>query len=1061
MNKFTPLLLFIFLLSGMAFAQQATLKGTVYSEDGLTLPGALIYLRDTEFRTVTDESGMFSLNLPNGNYILIVSYIGMETYRLEITMPVDDPLEIQLKTDSMDLESVEVVSTGYQTVPKERATGSFVLLDSQLVQRKVSANILERLEDLTPGLVFNRGPQAANDPISIRGRGTIFANTAPLIIVDNFPYDGPIENINPNEVASISVLKDAAAASIWGARAGNGVIVITTHRGRKNQPINISLNSNITTTQHRDLFYVPQMGIPGFIEIEQDLFSRNFYRSQENNANKPKLSPAVETLIALRDGKLTQQQADQQLQEMGQQDIRRDIQNNYLKPSLSQQYSLSLSGGGEKSSYQLALGYDHTQQDIIGNQNSRWTLTSGNEWDLLKNRVKAGMLLNYSNQIGINRTALPFGYAYDRLVDELGNPLSIANTYSTRYIESIQDKGLLDWTYIPLNEIGQLDHNSQSYDLRLTPSLQINLLEGLDLGLHYQYWRNLSKSNNRDPISLFSTRDQINRYTQVGEDGALSYPMPIGDILSIGSSEAYSHTFRPQLTYRKDWNQSHFINVLSGAEVRDLKAENWSTRYFGHREDMATSVNVDLITRFPFYHNPGQQGTLLSGNSLGGRTDRFVSYFANIGYDYKHTYFLTGSIRKDQSNIFGVDANMRGVPLWSIGAGWIVSENLKASIPNIPFLKLRATYGYAGNVDKSLSADVTAQYVTFLFYDVLPQLQAANIVNPPNPNLRWEKISTTNLALDFETQDGFVGGTVEYYSKMGTDLLGDYSVPAVLGLTNFTTNFAETQVRGVDFNLNLRPIRGVFSWVSNILYSGVREKVLDFEKKPTVANLLGTAFSSSPHPIMGRPLYGIYTYEWAGLDPQNGNPLGILDGEASDDYLGISRAATIDNLQYHGSARPTSFGAFRNDFSFKGFSLSVNISYRLGYYYKRNSIDYFTLLRGEIGHGDFDQRWQQPGDEASTQIPSLPQTSDTRRNAFYMNSAVLVEKGDHFRLNDIRFSYTWNKNTNPNLPFRTLQLYTYANNLGIIWKASEDRLDPDFQTARPLSSFSAGLRIDF
>ncbi|MDP3198929.1 MAG: SusC/RagA family TonB-linked outer membrane protein [Algoriphagus sp.] len=1061
MNKYSILILFLLLLSELAAAQQAPLKGTVYSEDGIGLPGALLYLRDTDFRTVSDENGRFSLSAPNGTYVLMVSYIGMETVRMEISIPSGNPLEIRLKMESLDLESFEVVSTGYQTLPKERATGSFVLLDSQLVQRKVSANILDRLEDVTPGLVFNRGPQAANDPISIRGRGTIFSNTAPLIIVDNFPYDGPIENINPNEVASISVLKDAAAASIWGARAGNGVIVITTHRGRKNQPLKISLNSNITSTQHRDLFYVPQMGIPEFIEIEQALFGRNFYRSLENNANKPKLSPAVETLIALRDGKLTQQEADLQLQTMGQRDIRRDIESQYLRPSLSQQYALSLSGGGEKSSYQFSLGYDQTQQDIIGNQNSRWTMTSGNEWDLLKNRVKAGMVLNFSNQNGINRTALPTGYAYDRLMDEAGRPLSVANIYSTRYIESIQNQGLLDWRYVPLNEIGQLDHSTQGYDLRVTPSLQINLAKGLDLGLYYQYWRNLSKTNNRDPLSLFSTRDQINRYTQVGPDRSLSYPMPIGDILSIGNSESYSHTFRPQLTYQKDWKQNHFLNVLAGAEVRDLQAENWSTRYYGYRDDMATSVNVDLITRFPFYYNPGQQGTLLSGNSLGGRTDRFISYYANVGYDFKHTYFLTGSIRKDQANIFGVEANLRGVPLWSIGGAWIISENLKANLPNLPFLKLRATYGSSGNVDKSLSSDVTAQYITFQFFDVLPQLRAATIVNPPNPNLRWEKINTTNIALDFETQDGLIGGSVEYYLKMGTDLLGDYSVPAALGLTSFTGNFAKTQVRGVDFNLVLRPIRGQFTWVSNILYSGVSEKVLDFERKPTVANLLGTAFSANPQPILGRPLYGIYTYQWAGLDPQNGNPLGILDGESSDNYLGISRAATIENLQYHGSARPTTFGAFRNDFSYKGFGLSVNISYRLGYYYKRRSIDYFTLLRGEIGHGDFDQRWQRPGDEAITQIPSLPASADTRRNAFYTNSAALVEKGDHFRLNDVRFSYTWDKRQSQNLPFKTLQIYTYANNLGIIWKASNDRLDPDFQSARPLSSFSAGLRIDF
>ncbi|GAA0878964.1 SusC/RagA family TonB-linked outer membrane protein [Algoriphagus jejuensis] len=1064
MKKSLLLLCAVLLLAGRLFAFQDPLPkitGTVLSEDGLALPGALIYLMDTGYRTITDEHGKFELTAPSGSYVLIVSYIGMDSYRKEITVPLPQSLDIILKSSAMELSQVDIVSTGYQTLPKERATGSFAFLDSQLVQRKVSTSVLDRLEDVTSGLIFNHGPNAATDPISIRGRGTIFASTAPLIIVDNFPYDGPLENINPNDVASMTVLKDAAAASIWGARAGNGVIVITTVRGNRELPLQVSFNSNVTVTEPRDLHYVPQMSIPEFIGIEQRLFSAGYYSSQETSPNKPKLSPAVETLIAFRDGKISQQQADARMELFGRSDIRNDIRDYYLQPALSQQYSLSLRGGGKNSSYNLSLGYDPIRTDIIGNRGDRWTLSSGSQWQLLREKLEAGIQFNLASQNSEVTTALPQGFAYDRLADDSGLPLEIAHTYSTRYIESVSGSGLLDWTYAPLEEIKALDYSTHAYDFRISPSLQYKLTKELKIGVFYQYWRNLNSGRNRDPLEVFSARDQINKYTQAGADGGLTYPVPMGELLSTSQSESYSHTFRPQLTYNREWNGKHFLNGLGGLEIRDLQGLSWSNSYFGYLDDMGSSVPVDLVTRFPLYYNPGQMVSIPSGISHGGNTDRFVSFYANLGYDYHHRYFLTASVRKDQANIFGVDANMRGVPLWSLGGAWIVSEEKFADKPHMPFVKLRATYGYGGNVDKSLSSDVTARYTTFLFYDVLPQMRAAAIVNPPNPLLRWEKVKTSNLAVDVETQNGFFSGTVEYYSKHSEDLLGDYSVPASTGLTSFKGNFAETLIRGVDLTLTAQQLRGKFSWYSTLLYSGLKEKVLDFEKKPTVANLLNSYYLSSPYPIVGRPLYGIYSYEWAGLDPQNGNPLGILDGEPSTDYLAISRAATIDNLQYHGSARPTSFGAFRNDFSYKGFALSVNVSYRLGYYYKRRSIDYFALLRGSIGHGDFDDRWQNPGDESFTQIPSLPATADTRRNSFYSDSGVLVEKGDHIRLNDIRLSYTWDKRSFPALPFRSLQVYTYASNLGIIWKASEDGLDPDYQKAKPLKTFSAGLKLDF
>ena len=1061
MKKYLTCLLLLCSLWHTGMAQSTEIKGKVIGENELALPGAFIQLAETGYSAISNESGEFTLKAPMGSYRLTASYIGMEPFQKDILIPLTEPLLIRMIPKSIDLASVDIVSTGYQQIPKERATGSFAFLNQELVQRKVSPNIIERLEDVTSGLLFNRGPQAANDPISIRGRSTIFSNSQPLIIVDNFPYDGPLENINPNDVASMTVLKDAAASSIWGARAGNGVIVITTKKGSQNQPLKVSLNSNWNFTEHRDLFYVPQMSIPEFIEIEKLLFGRNFYRSQEINANKPRLSPVVETLIALRDGKINQQEANARISAFGQGDIRRDMESNYLKPSFNQQYALNLSGGGKQHSYYLSLGFDQAEADIRDNSSNRWTLTTGNQWQMLDNKLEAGLNLNFARQQNVIQTSLPFGYAYESLKDESGNPNWVLQNFSKRYIESVEGMGLLNWKYFPLHEIGKQDNRTEAYDLRFSPYVNWKISPELSLGVYYQYWSNIASQRNHQSQDLFYTRDLINRYTQRSTSGNLSYPVPMGGILDTRENKAYSHTLRPQLNYSKTWNGIHFLNVLTGAEIKDLQGIGYSDRFYGYRDDMGSSVLVDWVTRYPMYFNPGSQVSILGAQSHSGVTDRFVSFYANAGYEYKHRYLLSLSARKDQSNIFGVEANQRGVPLWSAGAAWIVSEESFAKKPNMPFLKLRATYGYSGNVDKSLSSEVTAQFVGFQFYDVLPQMRAAVLVNPPNPDLRWEKIQMGNLAMDLETQNGFLSGSLEFYSKHATDLLGEYSVPSSSGQNSFTGNFAETQTRGIDLSLGLNWIRKTFQWRTNLLFSHLKEKVLDFEKVPTVTNLLNSALSATPQPMVGKPLYGIYTYAWAGLSPDTGNPRGYLDGEPSEDYLGISRAATLQNLHYHGSARPTSFGALRNDFSYRGFNLSLNISYRLGYYYKRRSIDYFTLLRGEIGHGDYDRRWKQPGDENFTQVPSQPATADTRRNSFYANSAVLVERGDHIRLNDVRFSYTFSKDKQPWLPFQSAQLYTYANNLGIIWKASEDQLDPDFQNARPLRSMAFGVLLDF
>jgi len=214
-------------------------------------------------------------------------------------------------------------------------------------------------------------------------------------------------------------------------------------------------------------------------------------------------------------------------------------------------------------------------------------------------------------------------------------------------------------------------------------------------------------------------------------------------------------------------------------------------------------------------------------------------------------------------------------------------------------------------------------------------------------------------------------------------------------------------------------------------------------------------------PMVGKPLYAVYSYEWAGLSAENGDPMGYLNGVPSNNYLEIINSATPQTIMFHGSMRPTVFGSFRNTFTYHDFSLSFNISYRWNYYFRRPSIVYGADYGLKNAHGDYALRWQKPGDELTTSVPSVPTASNARRDSFYGASSVLVEKGNHIRLQDINLNYTMTPKANK-LPFRTMQIYAYLNNLGLLYKASKSTRDPDYYlTGRPPFSISFGAKINF
>ncbi len=1025
--------------------------GKVINDKGQPIEGATVTVKGTNKRVATNANGEFTLTGVDANAVLVVSAVNIEPYEIKIGGKTELAISVKTKVTTGEAITVEV-NTGYQTIPKERATGSFVKIDNELINRSVSTDILSRINGISSGLIFNTNRRQEND-ISIRGRSTIFANDKPLIVVDNFAYDGDINNINPNDIESINILKDAAAASIWGARAGNGVIVIVTKKGRYNQPLRVELNNNVTFGEKPDLFYSQNyLNSSDFIDVETTLFNQGYYSSDETSLNRPILSPVVEILIRKRDGFITPAEADAHINALRGNDVRNDLTKYIHRTSVNQQHSINLNGGSENISYNFSLGLDNNLLTNIGNYYKRYTVNTLNNFRVTKSLIfTAGLNYvqsenqrnnpGYENISSGNNKAL---YPYAQLADQSGNALPIFYTFRNSFVTS-QPSQMLNWQYNPIDEIKLADNRSILTNTKLNLGIKYSILRGLDAEIKYQYEKqNTSLKNHRSQETYYS-RDLINRFTEVS-GSTYTRQVPIGGVLDLSTTELRSHTGRGQLNFNRTWNQINEVNAVAGVEVKESIINSSNSRYYGYNDDLATSGQVDYITFFPMYYNTSNFETIPSGSSLSGFTDRFISTFFNGSYTYKKRYTVSGSARKDASNLFGVKTNQKGVPLWSAGVLWNISNENFYNTKFLPILKLRATYGVNGNIDKSVTAYLTA--IAFSFPASQTGLPYGALLTPPNKELRWEKVKTINLGVDFESRNKIISGSIEYYIKSGSDLLGDEFMAPSSGILQVRGNFAKTKTQGVDLVLNSVIINKKFKWDVNFLFSHIKEKVISYDVKATSTNYLNYADNGFIlYPLEGKPLFAVYSLRWGGLDPVNGDPQGYNKGNLSKDYNAIMSNTTPEELIYHGSATPTAFGGLRNNFSFAGVTISANMVYKFGYYIRTPSIYYNRLYSGWSGHSDFAKRWQKPGDETFTNVPSMPTVPfSSNRDVFYTFSEVLVEKGDHIRLQDISISYQLNNRFLKKTPLKNILVYAYANNLGIIWRANKNNIDPDISS---------------
>lgn len=1039
--------------------------GKVTDRSGQPLSGATVKVKGQNPITHTDASGVFSLSGIDSDDVLMISFVGFKTKEITVAALIQDGI-VLLDDDPSFLKEV-VVSTGYQEVPLERATGSFSKVDNSLYNRQVSTDVVSRLKAITPSLLFDE--RKGTLKLSIRGRSTIFANDQPLIVIDNFPYDGDINNINPNDVESVTVLKDAAAASIWGVRAGNGVIVITTKRGVNKAPLKIDFNANVTVAEKPDLFYSKQMHPGDFIDVERYLFNNGYYDSKfTTNTDQSAVSPVVDLLQQARTGSISQAQADAAINALRSNDIRTDITRYLLQRAVKQQYEINFKGGTEKVAYYYSAGYDNNTSATVGNGYNRLNLNTQQIFHPIKSlELTAG--LNYTQSVSIddNSTLLTFLTTpgnmiapYSQLADPGGPPLSLVRNYRSSFVNQATSKGLLNWDYTPLNEIGKTQVSTRLMDLRFNSAIKYKLWNGLSAEIRYQLERQSSLSRSINGEQSYYVRNLVNQFSAIS-GSTLTRRVPAGAIFDNSNGLLVSNNGRAQLNYVHDWTLSN-LSLLAGYEVREINNNGNSSRLYGYNPNTGTSVPVDNSNYYQQYPT-GSYSLIPYNNNMVGTDDRFRSYFANGAYTLNNKYTLSASGRIDQSNLFGVATNQKSVPLWSTGLKWDISKEAFYKSEWLPLLSIRGTYGYSGNLDNTVTAFTTA-FTSNAIYTGQPQ---ATISNPPNPELRFEKDRIINLGIDFQSQNRRISGSIEYYTKSGKDLIGDGPLDPTTGTVKFRGNVANMTGNGFDIELNSINLTGQVKWNTTLLLSKVTDKVTRYNFVPNYNNYFfdgsftGSTFDYAP--TVSKPLFSIYSYRWAGLDPATGDPLGYLNGKPSKDYANLtsSTAQPLDSLVYNGRATPSVYGSLRNTVAFKNWTLSINLSYKFGYYFRRPSTNYTDLFVSNITNSDYANRWQQPGDEKHTSVPSLIYPDNTNRDLFYARSSVLVEKGDNIRLQDINLSYNLVLRRKQPGGIHTVQVFGYVNNVGLLWTANKKGIDPDFPVLPLSKTWAAGIKTSF
>ena len=1075
------LCLFIGILS-MA-AQTRTVTGSVFDKaDNQPVIGATIAVMSAQgtvaHGTTTDLDGKFKLEVPSGTQNLTCRFMGYTTTTIHLQTGKDN-YTVYMENDSKQLN--ELVVTGYQAIDRRKLTSAVTTIKmSDEIIGGVN-NIAQALAGQIAGLssVTSSGSPGAPVKLRIRGTASLSGTQDPLWVLDGIPLEGTdipsmedlqdidniyqtsIAGINPQDIESITVLKDAAATAIYGARAANGVIVITTKKGKAGKP-QINFSMKLTYNPKTDIDRLNLLNSDEKVDLELGLLQSD-YTYRENKGDVARIIAGYGLTDAYKAGGWNALSPEAQADINALRAVNTDWNDILFRGVFNQEYNVSLSGGSEKATYYSALGYYVEQGNVESVKNDRFNLTLKTDYrinsklkvgaSVFANRRKQRSYLTYNegftNPVYYSRIANP----YMRPFDDEGNYIYDTNVQHRQGDDIVPDFNIFE------------ERANTSNENTFTSLMSIFDAE-FKWNEHFKVTSQFGLQWDENMIEKYAGQDS---YAMRREKEQHQYNgttvLPEGGSNKITENHSSQWTWKAMAEYQNRFKDIHELELMAGTEIRHNEDKSLYSAVYGYDARTLTSKPIIFPNEEKAESVPLHTETYLE--------NAFVSWFATGSYTLLHRYTLGGSIRFDGSDIFGVAKKYRYLPLYSVSGLWRISdEPFMKNVTVINHLGLRASYGLQGNIDKNTSPYLIGIYDQTT---ILPG-NSEDAIRPssaPNPDLRWEKTQSANIGMDLSLWDNIISLSVDYYYRKGTDLIGLRMLPLETGYTSTTVNWAQMENEGVEVALTTRNIHTKdFTWFTNLNFGYNDNTVL----RETVAE---NAIKPSRE---GYSVGAIFAYKTAGLDDE-GYPLFLTqDGRkvtATEFFkLNNAGASTLSaeeqrNLySYIGSTEPKVSGGFMNTFKYKRVTLGIYCIFNFGMYVQTTpTYDPTNYDRGLNSNRDILNRWTP--DHTNTTLPKLMTENDGRTGEYlrykeqnlFRELDIWVKKQNYFRFESIRLGYELPEKWLKPVGIKSASVSLEGRNLWVIASNYHNYLDPETMGnpyAAPIpKSFIFGLNVNF
>lgn len=1048
-----------------ALAANRQVEGVVISsEDNLPLIGASVYVTADDLKKVgnnqstigviTNIDGQFSISIPEGVTRFYCSYVGYDVLEVKL-IPGKNKYDITLQPSAHMLDAVVV--TGYQTVERRKLTAAVSKIDISDQMMGATKSIDQALAGQIAGLSVSNisGTPGAPAKIRIRGTSSLNGTQDPLWVLDGIPLEGTnipnmevlkdIDNIgqtaiaglNPADIDNITVLKDAAATAIYGARAANGVIVITTKKGKVGKPV-INFSTKLTYSPKLNIDRLNLLNSEEKVGLELDLLASG-YPYRETKGEVYRIISGLGELNNFKDGGWNALSSNAQSAINKLKATNTDWSAILFRDAFTQEYNLSLSGGSEKATYYTSFGYMKENGNVPNVSAERLNL-------VMKTSYKVNSILKVGASMFANRRK---NSSYLPDSDGLTNPIfysRLANPYFTPYDANgnynydidVENDVDMDFGYNPFEEQRNTTNEttinglSSIFDAELRFDDRFKFTTQLGLQLDKTSIEKIADEES------FAMRKEKKNHRSNG----VTY-LPAGGFHKANENSLSQLTWKAMGEYRDTYNDIHEFEVMVGTEIR----KTWEEKLYsaGYGFDRKTLTTKPII--FP------EESQAFKLHEKGHVENAYVSAFSTLSYSLLNRYTLGGSIRFDGSDLFGVDKKYRYLPLYSVSGLWRISqEPFMASAKWIDNLVVRASYGLQGNIDKNTSPFLLGNY---RIENILPggSEDMIDVSGAPNKKLRWEKTHSVNAGFDFAVLNQAINLSVDYYYRKGVDLIGTQMLPLETGFEMLTVNWASMRNQGVEVALSTRNVHTKnFMWTTNFNFAYNNNKVL---KEALREDALEPGRE-------GYPVGALFALKTAGLDEEGYPMFQDKDGKAVSAMeffklqewgFGATDLTARERRElytYAGTADCPYTGGFNNTFTYKAFELGVNFSFDFGG--KVRSQPTYSIVdfdKGRNTNRDILNRWTPENTE--TIFPVLLSQNErldeymwySNQNEIYRNLDIWIRDLNYVRLQNIRLGYTLPTNFSRTLGMTSATVAIEGRNLLVFGSSYKNYLDPE------------------